>query len=389
MVGGMLRVLTPSGSQPRRHGICAGKGALAGIMLKHLMHQFWQRAPRRLRTTRAGRILILIALAAGLAALNTGNNLLFFGWGMVLSAIVVSGILSEATLRYLRGTACPQAPMRAGQTGFILAQLHNGSARMPAFGLDALAHIQSPQGVQQGRAPYVLRLGPKAQLRLQVPFTPAVRGAYDVVGWEVTTAYPFGFFEKSRRIDGATLRFWSAPRAVSVGPLVQKLVTHWGELAAHKPGQGEDYFALRPFRQGDDWRRINWRRSARTGRFVVVEHEAMAGRQVLLELRLDVQAAPELREHAICTLASLAEALLAQGLGVGIYTAALALVPEHGPRQTQAILAALARLNPAAPMPQPLPWQRACVSVALVGPGALPPPAPSKSVALQMGPVAA
>lgn len=365
------------------------KRALDGVMLHNLMHQFWQRAPRRLRTTRAGRILILIALAAGLAALNTGNNLLFFGWGMVLSAIVVSGVLSEATLRYLRGAACPQGAMRAGELGYIAAQLHNGSARMPAFGLDAAAHISGPKGARAGRAPYALRLGPKAELRLQVPFVPEARGAYDVTGWEVTTAYPFGFFEKSRRIEGGASRFWAAPRAVAVGPLLQQLVTHWGELAAGKAGLGEDYFALRPFRQGDDWRRINWRRSARTGRFVLVEHEAMAGREVLLELRPDPAATEPAREGAVSVLASLAEALLAEGIGVGVCTAGLALVPDRGPRQRQAILAALARLHLDAAMPQHLPWQTGCVSVALVGPGALPPWAGAKCVALQMNAVAA
>ena len=57
----------------------------------------WQyRARRRLRTTRAGAALIAVTFASGFAAFNTGNNLLFFGWGLLLSSIVVSGILSEA-----------------------------------------------------------------------------------------------------------------------------------------------------------------------------------------------------------------------------------------------------------------------------------------------------
>ena len=34
----------------------------------------WREAPRRLRTTREGKIIIAVAFATGFAAINTGNN---------------------------------------------------------------------------------------------------------------------------------------------------------------------------------------------------------------------------------------------------------------------------------------------------------------------------
>src|SRR5260370_16423820 len=63
------------------------------------MLRSWFKPPRTLKTTRAGRVCLLVTLGVGVGALNTGNNLLYLVLGLLLSAIVVSGILSEHSLR--------------------------------------------------------------------------------------------------------------------------------------------------------------------------------------------------------------------------------------------------------------------------------------------------
>ena len=65
----------------------------------------WLRGPgRKLTVAREGRWVIGITIGVGLAAINTGNNLLFLVWGMLLSAVMLSGVLSEAALRGLNHT---------------------------------------------------------------------------------------------------------------------------------------------------------------------------------------------------------------------------------------------------------------------------------------------
>src|ERR1035441_8124115 len=51
--------------------------------------------------TRAGMIYILISVVIGIAAINTGNNLLYVIVAALLSAILVSGIASALVLRSL------------------------------------------------------------------------------------------------------------------------------------------------------------------------------------------------------------------------------------------------------------------------------------------------
>ena len=58
--------------------------------------------PRALRATRAGWCFIAIIFGVGFAALNTGNNLLYLVLALMLAFLVLSGLLSEASLRGLR-----------------------------------------------------------------------------------------------------------------------------------------------------------------------------------------------------------------------------------------------------------------------------------------------
>ena len=69
------------------------------------------KAPRRLRFTREGKFFVGITFGVGFAAINTANNLLYLLLGMLLALIVVSGVMSELSLRGL--TVVRRLPLRA------------------------------------------------------------------------------------------------------------------------------------------------------------------------------------------------------------------------------------------------------------------------------------
>ena len=192
-------------------------------------------------------------------------------------------------------------------------------------------------------------------------FVPRRRGLHRVRGLVAATAYPFGFFEKSRSFEEERpTEFWVVPAAVDVTELLLDLLAQLGEVPAQKAGAGDEFFALRPYRAGDDVRRVYWRRVARTGRWVVVENEANAGTAVMLELWLGPEAAPDVIEHAIATLGSLAETLLSKGTHVGIRAPGVLVLPDEGAQQRRSILYALARLNPSDSLPNMPAWRGVC-----------------------------
>jgi uncharacterized protein (DUF58 family) len=326
--------------------------------------RFWAQAPRQLRFTRAGQVLVFIAFATGFAALNTGNNLLFLSWGLVLATIVLSGILSEGTLRSLMVQGEVPASPRAGEVAMLRLTLQNEARRLPAYAVEVEARVRGTRGDVVARAPFQLKLAGKEKRDLFARFVAPARGRHEVGVFTARTAYPFGFFEKSRRFALAPAVFFVMPRRVEVGHLRRELSTQAGEAIAPRVGSGDEFFGLRPYRPGDDLRRVHFRRSAKTGRLVTREQHARTGRIVMLELRLDFAAPVGSVELAIAQAGSLAEQLLEEGFAVGMLGPGFCVAPGGSAAHGWEILGALARLEGDVAVP-PLPHQLAQSRVVL------------------------
>src|SRR5207248_8376644 len=91
------------------------------------------RPPRRLSFTREGRIIVILSVGVGFAAINTGNNLLYLLLGWLLSFIVASGILSERTLRGLRVERRPPPRVFASEPFLMEVVIKNGKPKRASY----------------------------------------------------------------------------------------------------------------------------------------------------------------------------------------------------------------------------------------------------------------
>ncbi|MDP2341707.1 MAG: DUF58 domain-containing protein [Deltaproteobacteria bacterium] len=309
---------------------------------------------RRLRPTRAGQAVLVLAFTVGFAAMNTGNNLLFFGWGLILSSIVISGILSESTLQAATPTPLPPEELRAAQNDALPVLIEN-QRRFPGFGVEVSMILQRIRAaaddvdaaeVRTGAA-FELRLSPGSVRTTRVPFRPSERGALVVKSLRVATAAPFGFFSKERVVragaggNAAWKNLVVLPERIDTRALGQALWARLGETPAGHAGSGDELFTLRPYRPGDDPRRIAWRRAAKTGRLVVRENEATRSREILVDVRV-AGATKNEAEDAVATAGSLVEDLLNEGHSVGVRAPGLLVPPSRSPRQRHAVLFGLA-----------------------------------------------
>ena len=133
----------PSRADAVPHAAAAPSASSVRDVLTRARQRLRRVGGRSLVTTREGKILIALALAVGYAAINTGNNLLFFGWGLLLSTIVISGVLSEATLRNVRLSPARPGELRVGQAGPLGISLRNTARRTPSFGLEVSAQAHA------------------------------------------------------------------------------------------------------------------------------------------------------------------------------------------------------------------------------------------------------
>ena len=352
--------------------MAASRPSLLATLLASLLAHLAPWRQRRLRIPGPGRAVIGLTLAVGFAAMNTGNNLLFFGWGLLLSSMILSGILSESTLRAVRLWPLAPGEARARQPARLPVVVENTRA-LPAFAVEPRADVTGPDGRRLARAgAFELRVEPKSRQTVDARFTPTRRGAHRVDSVRAVTGFPFGFFEKEKLAAlSAPLELVVVPARVDVRGLANELLARLGEAPARRAGPGDELFGLRPFREGDDPRRLAWRRSAKSGRLVVRETEAQRSRDLILDVRLPKDANPARTDHALDVAASLAEDLLQLGHAVGLRAPGCALASAAGPRQRGALLHALALVDARA-APGELPRGRAAV-LAIVAEGAATP----------------
>ena len=260
--------------------------------------------PRYLSLTRAGKFFLLMTLAVGFGAINTGNNLLFLLLGMTLSLIVASGVLSEAVLRNLkvrrrlprRFVAGEPAPgrFRVVNEGWWPALSVEAAERNPK----ALAGPAAGDTVGPDRIPwwkfwkpqpddqpvgstYCMRVGADDEQPLQTRYKLPVRGRFRLAGPQLRTRFPFALFEKSRHFSAPT-EITVLPDGAEADEWIGKLQSRWGDTTQNRRGRGHEFYGLRDYRPGEDRRLIHWKSTARRGEPVVRETEARHRRALLI-----------------------------------------------------------------------------------------------------------
>jgi uncharacterized protein (DUF58 family) len=233
---------------------------------------------RRLAFTRMGRWYTALTIGIGLAATNTGNNLLFLVLGLLLASIIVSGILSEQTLRGVHVERRLPAVATAGQPALIGLRARNGKKRAPSFSLE----IRERGGDVAGHG-FLVLLPASESGEVAYRFLPQRRGLYRFRQLEVATRAPFGLFEKSRPLDvpGEMVVF---PRVVLAPRLSAQSLARAGEQPEDRIGLGLEVHSLRDHRPGEDARSIHWKSSARAGRLIAVDREQERRKRICVVL---------------------------------------------------------------------------------------------------------
>ena len=85
--------------------------------------------------TRAGIVYVLVTLVIGIAALNTGNNLLYIVVAAMLAAILVSGVVSAWVLRWLELDVRLPEHVFAGRPVAGRIVVHNPRRYLPSFSI--------------------------------------------------------------------------------------------------------------------------------------------------------------------------------------------------------------------------------------------------------------
>lgn len=337
--------------------------------------------------TRAGIVYVLVTLVIAIAALNTGNNLLYIVIAAMLAAILVSGLVSAWGLRWLELDVRLPEHVFAGRPVLGRILLRNPRRFRPSFSIRVVStrkkrekavkqwqwepttfsfpfnrpaeeqwlHLPDrrlrrvtvlppPPGIFQGMA-YFPFIPPNTEVSADLELLFERRGRFREDSFGLATRFPFAFLTKTRHV--------SLQREVLVYPRIEPsekifeiLPLVRGEWESFVRGRGSDLYRIREYMPEDSARHVDWKATAKSGSLKVREFAREDEHKlcIVFDNPLQGMISPDGYEKAVDLAASLAWHFSTQEMDVSF------LVP--GKPTTQDIHEFLAWLAVIEPAPQ-------------------------------------
>lgn len=294
-----------------------------------------------------------VFLAVG--AINSQNNLLFWAFGLAVAGMLVSGIVSGASLM---GIEVARDPIETSQVHGVMRiryRVRNSNRVFPAFSINLSERPKHPPDRELGhranwlgRVPEPFAFVPLVRagetVTVEAVVTPIRRGEVRfrcVSAWSV---FPFGLTRKSVSFVGTRTALVRPDAADSVPDLERDRGSEpgGGRAAPVRSPEGQDFFALREYSPGDSPRAISWRHTARTGETIVRQNSAFANERLWVVLELDGDA--DLGEKLIRVAAAAVHRAAERNIQIGLLVPSQSLraPPREGRGHLEAILDTLA-----------------------------------------------
>jgi uncharacterized protein (DUF58 family) len=270
------------------------------------LQRLWEGVSTRRRITGGGLIFTATVVAMAFAAAVSANNLLFLILAALLATLMVSSFIGRLSLAGLELDFRLPEHVSAGREVIARLAVRNLKRRIPSFSVRVSGAGQS---VFTATVYFpLLRGGAAVEESVKVRF--ARRGVHRHDGFKVSTAFPFGFLERSARV--ALRRDILVYPCLDPQPGFEALLSAvTGDIAAHFRGRGHDFHRIRPYEPFESIRYVDWKATAHTGELQVREFAREQEPLVEIFLDLDVPAgAREWFERAVDCSAFLAWRLL-------------------------------------------------------------------------------
>jgi len=294
--------------------------------------------------TRAGALYVVVVLVIGVAALNTGNNLLYIVVAAMLAAIAVSGIASAFCLRGLEldlkvpdhifaktdvtGTLWVRNPRRWIPSLSVSAIPADSSKAQKRWRWVAttfpvppwrpperqwlqlpdrkLRRIADPSSGVFHESAYFPLLLPETQLQAEVKLNFSKRGRYQEK-FSLSTRFPFAFLVKTRRL-ALSREVLIYPELATSDEIVELLPVLSGKIEAYLKGVSADLYRIREYLPEDSARHVDWKATAKSGDLKVREYSREDERRLrfVFDNAAPGQVAPETYERMVSLAASAA-----------------------------------------------------------------------------------
>ncbi len=303
------------------------------------------RLPRTVILTREGKWYIAAVLITGAIAINTGNNLLYLVLATLLSLIIISGLMSEFTMKGLKITRTQPRTFFKGTPFSTSLNITNSKKIIPSL---CFRVYELPcEGLPDTHS-YVVKVGAGATYSSTLTNTFTARGLIELKGFKITTTFPFGLFLKSKKlIHPETILVYPSIKPPGDVNILNGILSKRGASTSTR-GSGTELYNIREYTQHDDARHIHWKSAARSDNLMVKEFEQEAERSLVISLQnISEEGAENLFELKIDEAAGMVNFFIEQGWSVGLETLSGAIAESRGSAHLHKMLEFLALIKPA------------------------------------------
>jgi uncharacterized protein (DUF58 family) len=283
-----------------------------------------------------------LAMAAGYPSLAIAYNL-----AIIAAAYATGRIGPSASNLKLTRAFDPVLSVRAANK--IVLSLTN----------ESLDHMRGtlrdeppPQFLASNRE-FSLDLAPEREVLIEYTLTPDERGSESFRGTYVRLACPLGLVEKQARLETEQpIRVYPNILALREFDLLKQKgrLREIGIRRSRMRGLGTEFESLREYAEGDDYRKIDWKASARHAKLVVRQFEQERNQAVVIVIDIGRHMLAEVNgvrklDHALDACLMLTNAAAAAGdfVGLLVYSDVVRryIPPKKGRNQIGMIIEAL------------------------------------------------
>jgi uncharacterized protein (DUF58 family) len=266
-----------------------------------------------MKLSREGKRFSLVTVLIAAAALNTGNNLIYLILSMMLSILVLSIVLLRINIKGLVLKVSQVQPVFANNAAYMDVTLSNKKRTIPSYSIK----VSMPKSTK-GQA-YFPKISGSSELSRTAAIVYKRRGIYRYGDFFIDSSFPFIFFSKRImcKVDGEVLVY---PEIKETDGIIPESTGEGYELSYSSIGTGDEFAMIREYRYGDDWRRIQWKASAKTAKLLVTQYAAEEPKRLTVILDNLMPHYTESFERAISVAASITDRFLKEGFFVRLLT---------------------------------------------------------------------
>jgi uncharacterized protein (DUF58 family) len=287
---------------------------------------------------------LVLTIIVGFSAINTGNNLLYLVFSVLVAVLIASALITEGTLRDIDVSLRFPENIFATQETTLELSLINRKRFWPSYSLTVgvMTDVEVDDKKLTERVRQLL-LGPQLEkglgklahysilpggtkLSQRISYTFPRRGSYHINGFLVSTKFPFGFLRKTHEKEASgEVIVYPQPQPIGNFSTVIAALTGWLESITR--GNSSDLYMLRQYVPNDNMRHIDWKATAKSRQLMVREYTSEDERRFTIVMDDFYDSTlpnfDQKFERAVTLAASLAEYFTKQGCEMRLLT------PEH------------------------------------------------------------